>query len=145
MMEWSEVDDTQALWLIPAGKMKRGKDHLVPLPRQALAILKEMRARIGASKYVFPSDRRDDRPMSENSVLYLIHRIGYKGRMTGHGFRSVASTWANEHGYNPDAIEMQLSHTPADKVRSIYNRAKYLPDRVAMLQAWADWFEGCSK
>lgn len=145
MMEWSDIDEGQALWLIPAGKMKRKKDHLVPLSRQALAIIKEMQARVGKSKYVFPSDRRDDRPMSENSVLYLIHRIGYKGRMTGHGFRSVASTWANENGYNPDAIEMQLSHTPADKVRSIYNRAKYLPDRVTMMQAWADWFDGCSK
>jgi integrase len=145
MMEWSEIDEEQALWLIPAGKMKRKKDHLVPLSRQALAIIKEMRSRVGKSKYVFPSDRRDDRPMSENSVLYLIHRIGYKGRMTGHGFRSVASTWANERGCNPDAIEMQLAHTPENKVRAIYNRAKYLPERTAMMQAWADWFESCSE
>lgn len=145
MMEWSEIDDDQAQLLIPAGKMKRKKDHLVPLPKQALAILKEMRARVGQSKYVFPSDRRDDRPMSENSVLYLIHRIGYKGRMTGHGFRSVASTWANERGYNPDAVEMQLAHSPENKIRAIYNRAKYLPERAALLQAWADWFESCSK
>jgi integrase len=77
--------------------------------------------------------------MSENAVLYLLHRIGYKGRMTGHGWRSVASTWANENGWNPDAIERQLAHVPDDEVRSAYNRAAYLPIRRLMLQAWADW------
>jgi len=127
-----------------AGKMKRRKDHLVPLSKQALAILREMKLRTRGSIYVFPSDRRDDRPMSENSILYLIHRIGYKGRMTGHGFRSVGSTWANELGYTPDAIERQLAHVPENKVRSIYNRAAYLPERQAMLQAWADWFDSCA-
>lgn len=98
-----------------------------------------MRARSRGSVYVFPSDRRDDRPMSENAVLYLIGRMGYKGRMTGHGFRTVASTWANENGHNPDAIERQLAHSPNDKVRAVYNRAEYMPERRALLQAWADW------
>jgi len=81
--------------------------------------------------------------MSENAVLYLIGRIGYKGKMTGHGWRSVASTWANEHGYNEDAIEMQLSHMHKDKTRAVYNRAKYLEERRAMLQAHADWIDSC--
>ena len=144
MMEWSEIDEGEALWLIEAGKMKRRKDHLVPLSKQALSILREMKARSQGSIYVFPSDRRDDRPMSENAILYLIHRIGYKGRMTGHGFRSVGSTWANERGCTPDAIERQLAHVPENKVRSIYNRAAYLPERQAMLQAWADWFDSCA-
>lgn len=143
-MEWCEIDDKEAMWLIPAGKMKRRKDHLVPLSKQALKILLEMKARSRGGIYVFPSDRRDDRPMSENSILYLIHRIGYKGRMTGHGFRSVASTWANGSGFNPDAIERQLAHVPENKVRAIYNRAAYLPERQAMLQAWADWFDSCA-
>lgn len=143
MMVWSEIDEARSLWVIPAGKMKRRRDHVVPLSSQAIKILREMKARSGASAYVFPSDRRDDRPMSENSVLYLIHRMGYKGRMTGHGFRSVASTWANEHGYNPDAIERQLAHVPDNKVRSIYNRAEYLAERKTMLQAWSDWLESC--
>lgn len=141
MMEWSEIDEGEALWLIPEGKMKRGKDHLVPLSRQAIALLRELKARSRGSRYVFPSDRTLMRPMSENAVLYLIHRIGYKGKLTGHGFRSIASTWANENGYKPDAIERQLAHVPENKVRSVYNRAEYLPERRAMLQAYADWME----
>ena len=144
MMEWSEIDESSGQWIIPAGKMKRRRDHIVPLPRQAMAIIKEMAARRRGSIYVFQSDRRVDRPMSENAILYLIHRIGYKGRMTGHGWRSVASTWANERGYSPDAIERQLAHVPDDKVRAIYNRAEYLTERRDMLQAWADWVESVS-
>ena len=142
-MLWSEIDGD--VWLIPAGKMKRGKDHLVPLSRQAVDVLTTLKARSRDSAYVFPAEHRDDRPMSENTVLYLIHRIGYKGRMTGHGFRSVASTWANERGYNPDAIERQLAHVPGDKVRAVYNRAAYLPERRAMLQDFADWFDSCGQ
>ncbi len=79
--------------------------------------------------------------MSENAILYMIGRIGYAGKMTGHGFRTVASTWANEQGFNADAIERQLSHVPDDAIRSIYNRAEYLPERRRMMQAWADWLE----
>jgi len=134
---WSEIDG--ALWRIPAGKMKRKRDHLVPLSTQALAILLQLKARAGSSLYVLPAERRADRPISENAVLYLLARIGYGGRMTGHGFRTVASTWANEAGYSSDAIERQLAHAPDDKVRSAYNRAAYMPERVKMLQAWADW------
>lgn len=137
MMEWTEIDGD--LWRIPAGKMKRRRDHLVPLSDQAIAIIENMRQRSKGSPYVFPNDRRLDRPMSENAVLYLIGRMGYGGRMTGHGWRSVASTWANEAGHNKDAIERQLAHAPDDKVRATYNRAEYLPERKAMLQAWADW------
>ena len=137
LMEWSEIDGD--LWRIPAGKMKRRRDHLVPLSRQTVELIGHMRARSKGSRYVFPSDRRLDRPMSENSILYLIGRMGYAGRMTGHGWRSVASTWANEAGYNRDAIERQLAHAPDDKIRAIYNRAEFMPDRRAMLQAWADW------
>lgn len=137
MMEWSEIEGD--LWRIPKGKMKRRRDHLVPLSTQALALLVELKAR-SRGDYVFPNDRRLDRPMSENSILYLIGRIGYSGRMTGHGFRSVGSTWANERGYNPDAIEMQLAHW-AGGVRAVYNRAAYLPERRRMLQDWADWID----
>ena len=137
-LEWADVEGD--LLRIPAGRMKRRRDHVVPLSRQAKAIIKTMRERDRGSPYIFPNDRRLDRPMSENNIIYLLHRLGYKGLMTGHGFRSVGSTWANERGINPDAIEMQLSHAPDDKVRSIYNRAKYLGERRAMMQAWADWF-----
>lgn len=138
-MEWTEIDWVAALWRIPAGKMKRKKDHVVPLTTQALELLRHMKERSRGGPYVFPSDRRIDRPMSENAILYLIHRMGYKGKMTGHGFRSVGSTWANERGFNKDAIERQLAHTPEDKVRSAYNRAEYLAERRVILQAWADW------
>jgi integrase len=136
-MEWAEIEGD--LWRIPKGKMKRRKDHLVPLCVQALDVLKAMQARSRGSKYVFPAEHRLDRPMSENTVLALLYRMGYKGKMTGHGFRSVASTWANERGFNKDAIERQLAHSPDDKVRSAYNRAEFLPERRAMMQAFADW------
>jgi integrase len=137
MMQWAEIDgDT---WLIPAGKMKRRLDHVVPLSSQAVELLDRLKARARGSAYVFPADHRLDRPMSENAVLYLLHRIGYKGRMTGHGWRSVGSTWANENGWNPDAIERQLAHVPDNEIRAAYNRAAYLPIRRQMLQAWADW------
>jgi len=138
-MRWDELDGD--LWRLPAGRMKRRKDHLVPLSRQALEVLERMRQRRGSSEYVFPAEHRPDRPMSENAVLYLLHRIGYKGQMTGHGWRSIASTWAHEDGYPPDVIERQLAHTPDDRVRAAYNRAAYLPERRAMLQAYADWLD----
>jgi len=139
MMLWSEID--KDLWRIPAGKMKREKDHLVPLAPQAVAILKTMKERSRGSIYVFPNDRRQDRPMSENAVLYLLHRMGYKGEMTGHGWRTVASTWANERGYDDDHIERQLSHVPADQVRATYNRARYLKQRRTIMVEWANWLD----
>jgi integrase len=143
-MEWGELEQGGKLWRIPEGKMKRRFEHLVPLSRQAREIIATMKARAGQSKYVFPCDagRRQDRPMSENAVLYLIGRMGYEGRMTGHGWRSIASTWANESGrYQGDAIERQLAHTPDNKVRAAYNRAAYLGERTRMLQDWADWLD----
>jgi integrase len=139
MMRWGEIDGT--LWRIPGARMKRGRDHLVPLSRQALELLAYLRTICRGSEYVMPAAHRIDRPLSENAVLYLLHRIGYKGQMTAHGWRSVASTWANEHGYSPDAIERQLAHAPDDKVRATYNRAEFMVERVEMVQAWADWLD----
>lgn len=135
-MTFDQIDGD--LWRIPAEVMKRRRDHLVPLSSQALLIIDNMRKR-ARSEYVFPNDRTASRPMSENAVQYLILRMGYKDRMTGHGWRSVASTWANERGYNTDAIERQLAHVPDDKVRAVYNRAEYITERRKMLQDWADW------
>lgn len=142
MMTWAEVEVD--LWRIPGARMKRRKDHLVPLSTQAQALLKVLKARSTGSDYVFPSEHRLDRPMSENTVLMLLARLGYKGRMTGHGWRTVASTWANEQGYKPDAIERQLAHTPENKVRAAYNRAEFIEERRAMLQAWADWLDAAT-
>jgi len=136
MMRWEQIEG--ALWRVPKKVMKRRRVHLVPLSRQALALLDVLRSR-GNGQYVFQADHRGDRPISENTVLALIARMGYRGRMTGHGWRSVASTWANEAGFNPDAIERQLSHAPDDDVRAVYNRAEYFEIRKKMMQAWADW------
>jgi integrase len=136
-MTWAEIQgDT---WIIPAGKMKRRRDHVVPLSTKAQELLAVLKPRAGRSEYVFPADHRPDRPISENAVLALIARMGYKGRMTGHGFRTVASTWAHESGYLSDAVELQLSHAPENKVKSAYNRAQHLPLRRAMLEAWSVW------
>lgn len=143
MMRFDEVDGS--LWRIPKERMKRKRDHLVPLSRQALDLLKELKTRSRKGEYVFPAEHRDDRPMSENTILALLARIGYRGRMTGHGWRTIASTWANENGYNRDAIERQLAHAPDDKIRAAYNRAEYLPERSAMLQDWADWLDSCEQ
>lgn len=136
-MLWKEIG--RDVWRIPASRMKRRRDHVVPLSRQALVIIEKMRARAKGSEYVFPNDRRLDRPMSENAILYLLGRMGYGQKMTGHGWRTVASTWANENGYGKDAIEKQLAHSPDDKVRAVYNRADFMPERAVMLQAFADW------
>jgi integrase len=136
-MTWAEIQgDT---WIIPAGKMKRRRDHVVPLSTKAQELLAILKPRAGRSEYVFPADHRPDRPISENAVLALLYRMGFKGRMTGHGLRSVGSTWANEAGYPPDVIERQLAHVPGDSVRAIYNRAQYLDQRRVMLEAWAAW------
>lgn len=141
MMKWEQIEEDY--WRVPASAMKSDEYHLVPISRQARAIIEKMRARSRGSRYVFPSENDLDRPMSENTILYLMYRIGYKGKMTGHGWRSVASTWANERGYNVDAIERQLAHAPDDKTRAAYNRAAYLPQRKKMLQDWADWIDSC--
>lgn len=127
--------------LIPGERMKRAKDLIVPLSRQADEIVLRAILRNRGSEYVFPAVHRADRPMSENTILELIDRVGHKGRMTGHGWRTVASTWANEAGYREDAIERQLAHKPDDEVRATYNRAEYLAERATMLQAWADWLD----
>jgi integrase len=136
-MLWSEIEGD--VWRVPASRMKRRRDHLVPLSKQALVIIDKMRARSKGSEYVFPNDRRIDRPMSENSVIYLLGRMGYAGKHTGHGWRSVASTWANENGYPSDAIERQLAHSPDDKVRAVYLRSEFMDVRRKMLADYADW------
>ena len=136
-MEWAEIDGD--IWRIPEQKMlKNDRAHLVPLCPAALKILGMLRAQSRGSKYVFPGDRSTHRRMSENAVLALIYRMGYKDRMSGHGWRTIASTWANEAGFGGDAIELQLNHVESG-VRGVYNQAKYLPERTAAISAFADW------
>lgn len=140
---WSEIDLDAREWRIPAHKMKMKALHIVPLSRQAIAILGELHALTGRGNYVFPSIRTDERPMSENTVNAALRRLGYtKDEMTGHGFRSMASTILNEQGYSRDAIERQLAHAERDGVRAAYNYAEYLPERRKMMQDWADYLEG---
>ncbi len=140
--EWSEIDLDKAEWRIPAEKMKMREQHVVPLSRQAVAILRELHPLTGAGRYVFPSIRTSARPMSENTVLAALRRMGYtKDEMTGHGFRSMASTLLNEQGWNRDAIERQLAHGERNAVRAAYNFAEHLPERRRMMQAWADYLE----
>ncbi|MDB5969058.1 MAG: integrase [Hydrocarboniphaga sp.] len=137
--EWSEVDSEKAEWRIPGEKMKMRVPHIVPLSEQALAVLADLRPLTGEGRYLFPSVRTGSRPMSENTVLAALRRLGYSTeQMTGHGFRAMASTLLNEQGWNKDAIERQLAHSERNRVRASYNYAEHLPERRRMMQAWAD-------
>jgi integrase len=140
--EWKEVDIEKAEWRIPPERMKMRQVHIVPLSKQAIAILEELKPLTGSGKYLFPGERSRDRPMSNNTVNASLRRLGYgKEEMTGHGFRSMASTLLNENGWNRDAIERQLAHGERDKVRGAYNYAELLPERRKMMQWWADYLD----
>lgn len=139
--EWRQIDFDSALWRIPAEIMKMREAHIVPLSRQAVEVLKELQPLTGEGRLVFPSAISRERPISENTVIYALARMGYKGRMTGHGFRSVASTLLNEQGFRADLIERQLAHAENNAVRAAYNRAEYLPERKKMMQQWADYLD----
>ncbi|MDA1108163.1 MAG: integrase arm-type DNA-binding domain-containing protein [Proteobacteria bacterium] len=141
--EWAEIGLDKAEWRIPAARMKMNAVHIVPLSTQAVAILRELHPLTGAGRYVFTGARTTTRPMSENAVLGALRRLGYTtDEMTGHGFRSMASTLLNEQGWNRDAIERQLAHAERDGVRAAYNYAEYLTERKRMMQAWADYLDG---
>ena len=116
--------------------------HIVPLSKQALALLKELQPLTGRAKYLFPSVRTNTRPMSNNTINAALRRLGYtKEQMTAHGFRSMASTILNEQGWNRDAIERQLAHSERDGVRAAYNYAQYLQERKEMMQGWANYLD----
>lgn len=141
--EWSEIDLDGALWRIPAGKMKMREEHTIPLPSQAIAVLRELQPLTGNGQYVFPSERSRQRPMSDGTINAALRRLGFdKDTMTGHGFRAMASTRLNEMGWSPDVIERQLAHAERNKVRAAYNRAQYLDERKQMMQSWADYLDG---
>lgn len=137
--EWSQFDFDAALWRIPKEVMKMREAHIVPLSKQVIGYLKELHILTGSGRLLFPSMTNRDRPISENTVTYALARMGFKGQMTGHGFRSVASTLLNEQGYRHDVIERQLAHAEQNQVRAAYNRAEYLPERKKMMQEWADY------
>ena len=135
--EWTEFDLEEALWIIPAERMKMRDEHVVPLSRQAVAILKELLKNRSVGPYVF-SGLSPRKPISNNTMLFALYRLGYKGRMTGHGFRAVASTILNEMGFRGDVIERQLAHNERNAVRAAYNRAEYIAERTEMMQTWAN-------
>ena len=135
--KWSEFDLEAKVWTIPAERMKMRKVHTVPLTRQVLALLDEVRAINGDNELVL-AGRVAGKPISENTINKTLHLAGYQGRHTGHGFRHLLSTELNERGYNSDWIESQLAHTGGDKIRATYNKAQYLEQRRQMMQDWAD-------
>jgi integrase len=141
--EWAEIDLDKAEWRIPFERMKMRQQHLVPLATQAIAILDGIKEITGSGRYVFPSLRSDSRPLSDNTINAALRRLGYSNTdMTGHGFRSMASTLLNEQGWHPDLIELQLAHAERNKNRAAYNRAERLVERRKMMQAWADYLDG---
>lgn len=144
--EWSEIDLDRALWVIPAEKMKMRREHLVPLSRQAVEILRELRPLTAAGRYVFPSERSNGRPLSENTLGAGLRMLGFaKDEMTAHGFRTLASTRLHEMGYPPHVIEAQLAHAQKSEVAAAYNRAAYLSERERMMQQWADYLDSLKR
>jgi integrase len=136
---WEEFDIEQREWRIPAERMKMRSPHIVPLSPQALAVLEELNPLTGHLDLIFPSQRDQQRPVSENTLLYALYRLGYHKRATVHGFRTLASTILNETGFRPDVIERQLAHAERNKVRAAYHRSEYLEERRRMM----DWWGAC--
>jgi integrase len=147
---WSEIVPGSADWTIPWCRMKMGKrrlnpikkDHLVPLSRQALALIEELRRHTGGSTYLFTNVRDHSRPMSNNAFLKALERMGYKGDMSGHGFRALAMSTIKERlGYRHEVIDRQLAHVTADKIAKAYDRAEFVDERREMMHAWADFLD----
>lgn len=142
-MRRSEINFIKAVWSIPAERMKMRRPHDVPLSQQALAVLRDVWPLSEGGELVLPSIRSNRKPLSENAMNAALRRMGYtQDEATAHGFRSSASTILNERGYNPDVIEAALAHQDKDDVRRAYNRATYFPERVKLMQEWADLLDG---
>jgi len=135
---WTEFDLDEARWTIPAERMKMDSPHIVPLSRQAVEVLRALKLLTGNGKFAFPGANDKKKPISNNTILYALYRLGYRDRMTGHGFRGLASTILHENGFDEAHIELQLAHMKRDKVAAAYNHAKYLKQRTQMMQWWAD-------
>ncbi|AXE34717.1 tyrosine-type recombinase/integrase [Chromobacterium phragmitis] len=149
MARWEEIDFDKALWTIPPEhrklpekSKKTAPPHLVPLSKQALDVLRQLNAISGGREHIFPNRNSPRRPMSPETLRRALHSMGFRGKADVHGFRSTASTILNEEGFNPDAIERQLSHTEINKVRAAYNRAEYMEERRTMMEWWSNYLEG---
>ena len=140
--EWAQIDLDNGIWRIPAERMKMRREHMVPLSRQAVETLREIHPLTGSGRYVFPGMRSAGKPMSENAIVAALRNLGYEqGKMTAHGFRSMASTLLHEMGWKSDVIERQLAHVEQNAIKGAYNRAEHLPERTKMIQAWADYLD----
>ncbi len=139
---WDEFNFEKAVWNIPAERMKMREPHIVPLSKQTLEILEELKEMNGSRKYVFPSIFRPEKPTSNGAILSALKRLGYKNKMTGHGFRSLAmSTIKEKLGYQHEVVDRQLAHLPRSKIDKAYDRAKFLPQRKQMMQEWANYID----
>ncbi len=138
---WAEIDFDKAIWEIPQERMKMRRPHIVPLPEQALALLRELEAITGRFNFAFHGRNDAGKPMSEAAINQVLKRIGYGGKATGHGFRHTMSTILHEQGYNTAWIETQLAHVDKNSIRGTYNHAQYLDGRREMLQWYADYME----
>ena len=141
---WNEFDLEAARWDIPAARMKMKTPHVVPLSAQAVNLLKTLHLITGHSVLLFPGERDHEKSMSNNTILKALERMGYKGRMTGHGFRGVASTLLHEMGFEHAHIELQLAHQERNEVSAAYNHATYLKQRGKMMQEWSDYLDRCT-
>lgn len=139
--EWSEFDLENKQWRIPAERMKMKSPHIVPLSSQAVQLLVDLQKITAKYKHLFPNQNDTTKAMSNNTILKALERMGYKGRMTGHGFRGIASTALHELGYDHAHIELQLAHSERDAVSSAYNHALYIPQRTQLMQSWADYID----
>lgn len=139
--EWSEIDFDKRIWEVPPARMKKRRPHCVPLSDQAIAILEQLKPITGQYIFIFPGRIHHSKPMSEMAMNVLIRRIGYAGRVTGHGFRHTMSTILHEQDYNTAWIETQLAHVDKNSIRGTYNHAQYLDGRREMLQWYADYME----
>lgn len=140
---WEEFDLEAGRWDIPAERMKMKTPHIVPLSKQAITLLRALHTSSGRSALLFPGERNPKKPMSNNTILKALERMGFKGRMTGHGFRGVASTLLHEQGFDHAHIELQLAHQERDEVSASYNHAQYLAQRARMMQSWSDYLDAC--
>jgi integrase len=141
---WSQVDWSERIWMPAIETMKMRRPHMVPLAPQAITLLEELREFTGSSRFLFPGEGKKGL-MSENTILYSLYALGYRDRMCGHGFRSLASTILNEAGFDEDWIELQLAHVQKNKVRRAYNHAKYLDQRRKMMAWYADYLDELRK
>ena len=139
---WNEIDFDRKQWVIPAARMKMGKEHIVPLADQAIEILLDQKDMFGQWDHIFPSPVKPQKSISNNTILGALKRMGYQGRMTGHGFRSLAmGAIKQELGYRHEVVDRQLAHTPKSKIDKAYDRAAFLNERTEMMQKWADYLD----